>query len=361
VKTPGGRRPAGGRSVNSNDVAARAGVSRSAVSRTFTAGASVSPATRARVIAAADELGYQPNLMARSLVNQRASLIALVMGQLRNPFFTDMLGLFEARFRELGFQTLLITPGEDGRADDAIAQALQYQIGGVVTVAAVPSRQSVVRCTKARVPVVVIDRVAAPAPASLVWIDSVAVGRDVAAVFRAEGRRRVAVIEGRREGPISTKARSFIEHWERSGRGAAVVEHGDYTYEGAMAAALRLLAARSRPDAIFCVTDHMALGALDAARLALGLSVPDQLSVVGFGNLPATAWLSHQLSTVGTPIEELVTAAAEALVSRIEKPGQKAARVLVGCSVVPRQTTLPLPEFTVKGTRARATASRATF
>jgi DNA-binding LacI/PurR family transcriptional regulator len=336
-----GRRLPAGRRATSHDVASRAGVSRSAVSRTFTPGASVSPATRARVLAAAESLGYQPNLMARSLMTQRTHMVGLVMGQLRNPFFTDMLGQFEARCREQGFQTLLVTPGEDGSPDAAIEQALRYQIDGVVTVGAMPSKASVARCARARVPVVVIDRDAAPPPAGLVWIDSLALGREVAAVFRIEGRRRAAVIEGRAGEPPSTKARSFIAQWEAAGAGRVTLEHGDYTHAGGMAAALRLLAARNRPDAIFCVTDLMALGALDAARHELGVAVPAELSVIGFGDLPATGWPAYRLSTFRAPIDALVGTAVDELVTRIGRPRQTATRTLLACSFVRRHTTLP--------------------
>jgi len=337
----GGGRPAPGRRATSHDVASLAGVSRSAVSRTFTPGASVAPATRARVMAAAESLGYQPNLMARSLMTQRTQMVALVMGQLRNPFFTDMLGQFESRLRELGFQSLLVTPGEDVNPDAAIEQALRYRTDGIVAVGAIPSKAVVARCARARVPLVVIDRDAVPSPASLVWIDSPAVGREVAAVFRAEGRRRAAVIEGHPGEPPSTKARSFISRWEAAGGGRVTVEHGGYTHEGGMAAALRLLTARHRPDAIFCVTDLMALGALDAARHTLGVEVPGELSIIGFGNLPATEWLGYQLSTFRTPIDRLVEAAVTTLAERVEKPTRRPGRILLACSFVPRRTTLP--------------------
>jgi DNA-binding LacI/PurR family transcriptional regulator len=125
--------------VTSHEVAAAAGVSRSAVSRTFTPGASVAPRTREKVLAAAGKLGYRPNALARSLIVRRTQLIGLVMAEWENPFYTRMLRLFSERLQAEGYQLVLLTSNTEADADDAVRRLLQYQVDGVIVVSARPS------------------------------------------------------------------------------------------------------------------------------------------------------------------------------------------------------------------------------
>jgi DNA-binding LacI/PurR family transcriptional regulator len=121
--------------ITALDVARLAGVSRSAVSRTLTEGASVAGETRRRVLEAAEQLGYRPNLMARSLMTQRSHAVALVMGHLRNPFFADMLGEFNEQLRARGYQTVLQTVSDDFTVEQAVEATLQYQLDGILMAA----------------------------------------------------------------------------------------------------------------------------------------------------------------------------------------------------------------------------------
>lgn len=298
---------------------------------------------------AARQLGYRPNILARSLMTQRTGLVGVVMGQLRNPFFTSMLERFEQRFRDGGLKTLLMTCSDAADVDQAMEQALQYHVDALVTAALTPSAAMVRRCAQLGVPVVTIDRQSAPAGADHVWIDSAQVGRQVAQVLMSEGRRRFAVVEGWPAPRLSTKARAFRDCLLRAGHKTVAVDCGAFTYEGGLAAAMRLLTARQRPDALFCVTDLMAFGALDAARQVLGLQVPGELSVMGFGDLSEAGWLSHKLSTVALPIGEIVDSAVASILGDLRQPGGRQRRIKLPCTLVLRETT---------GSPARAANSR---
>jgi LacI family transcriptional regulator len=344
--------------VTAAEVAELAGVSRSAVSRTFTQGASVSQATRERVIEAAEMLGYRPNIMARSLMTQRTNLIAVVMGQLRNPFFTTMLERFEQRFRERELRTLLLTSSGAGDVGEAIDQALEYQVDAIVTAAAAPPRSTAKRCSDLSIPLVVINRAKAPAYTSQVWIDSPQVGRMVADLFFEEGRRRHAMIEGWRDGQLSDKAIGFRDRVEELGAGPVEIESGDFTYEGGVEAARRLLSRPDRPDAIFCTSDLMAFGALDVARQLLRIVVPRELSIVGFGDLVESAWLSHDLTTVRLPIEEIVDSAVQIVLDELAMPDRRARRLKLACALARRGTTLPTGQSGLRDRSGRVAVSQ---
>lgn len=334
------------RRVTASDVARLAGVSRSAVSRALTPGASISDKTREKVMAAAAELGYQPNLMARSLMTRQTRLIALVMAQLRNPFFTDMLGMFNRHFQERGYQTLLLAVEGPQGVDEVLESVFQYQPDGAVLVSCSPSLALAERCVRDGMPLVVIDRGADAALDQLathVWIRSDRLGREVAERLLAEDRRRVALVEGYAGEPMSERARCFMARMLRAEGVSVQVEYGQYSYAGGYSAGLRLLQSADPPDAVFCISDPMALGVVDAARLELGIGVPEALSVVGFSDIPAAAWRSHALTTARLPIAELVEHAAEALLERVETPNKPVQTRLLDCPLIVRDTTLPRP------------------
>jgi len=295
-------------------------------------------------MAAASQLGYQPNLLARGLMTGQTRLIALVMAQLRNPFFTDMLGLFNHHFQACGYQTLLLAVDGEHSVDEVLESVLKYQPDGAVLVSCTPSLTMAQRCVHDGMPLVIIDRSLDAAIDELVthvWIRSERLGREIAKCLLAEGRQRVALLEGYAEAPLSELARFFMQRMLGAEGVSVQVEHGQYSYEGGYAAGLRLLRSASPPDAVYCIADPMALGVIDAARMEFGLRVPEDLSVVGFSDIPAAAWRSHALTTAQLPIAELVEHAAEALLERLESPETPAKTVLLDCPLIRRGTTLP--------------------
>jgi DNA-binding LacI/PurR family transcriptional regulator len=306
----------------------------------MTEGASVAFETRRRVLEAAEQLGYRPNLMARSLMTQRSHVVALLMGQLRNPFFAEILREFNAQFRTRSYQTLLQTVSEDFKIEAAVDAALQYQLDGLLMVACSPSVELAARCRRYRLPVVIIDRTALP-DANQVWIRSEALGRTVAERLLAEGRRRFAVLEGAAGEPLSRRARSFMQRVQQAGF-PVVIDYGGFYYDTGREAARRLLRSPNPPDALFCVTDLMALACVDIARYEASLRIPEDLSVVGCNDMPICAWPSYALTTVRLPLREIVERSVEMLLAHIEDPALPAEQALLDCALVERNTTLPL-------------------
>ncbi len=307
--------------VTSQDVAREAGVSRSAVSRTFTKGASVSESTRQRVLTAAWKLGYHPNAIARSLITQRSNMVGLVMADITNPFYAKVLESFSEKLQSVGQRVLLFSIAKVHDIDQALPALLQYQVDGVIITSAVLSSAMAETCNRAGKPVMLFNRYVRETTTSSVCTDNVAAGRQVANVLLDGGHRRYAFIAGTANTSTSNdRQRGFLDRLAERGAPPPLVERGDFHYEGGFAAAGRLFARDDPPDAVFCANDVMAVGAMDLIRGVRGLRVPEDVSVIGFDGIAASGWPSYDLTTMEQQIERMTSEAMEILMARIADP-----------------------------------------
>lgn len=311
----------GRRRVSSVEVAELAGVSQAAVSRVFTPGASVSAEMRARVLAAARELGYRPNVIARSLIQQSSRIIGLVMIRFWNPFYAHLLQEFTNRLQTRGYWVLLLNVANDTPLEKAIPMALQYQVDGLIVTSATLSSGLAEECARVGTPVVLFNRYSLESSVNAVCCDNVAGGRLVADALLGAGHTRLAYIAG--EAGSSTnrdREQGFTERLAARGVSLYARESGDYSYDSGYQAALRLLSLAPRPDALFCANDLMAMAALDAVRWHAGLRVPEDVSVVGFDDIAPAAWPKYDLTTIHQPVDRMVDAAIDVLLQAIHQP-----------------------------------------
>jgi DNA-binding LacI/PurR family transcriptional regulator len=330
--------------VTSHEVAALAGVSRSAVSRTFTPGASVSAKTREKVTAAAAKLGYRPNALARSLIVRSTQLIGLVMAEWENPFYTRMLRLFSERFQAEGYQLLLMTSSDASQVDDIARGLLQYQVDGLVVVSARPSAAFVEECEGIGVPLVLLNR-HAPAPgSSSVTCDNAQIGKDIVKILMDAGYRRFALVRGDANILTGLERTEAIRASVATAADAQIV--ADVTdclgYDAGRQGIRELWQSGERPDAVICSSDPTALGIVDGARLDLGINVPEELAVVGLGDIPQAGWAAYALTTVHLPIDEMIDLAVQDLLSRLADPEQAARPMVARATVIQRKTVRPI-------------------
>ncbi len=310
--------------ITSFDVARLADVSQSAVSRSFTPGASVSELTRRKVLDAARKLGYRPNAHARSLITKRSRIIGLVLSYLENLFYPLALERLATRLQRDGYHVLLfITPLED--TDELVGEILQYHVDGIVMAATTLSSGLARQCADASIPVVLFNRVmAAGAKAgnsgavssvSSVRSDNVAGGRAVAKFLADAGHQRCAYIAGNEESSTNLeRERGFREGLAAAGLRIWGRTVGNYDFEQARSATRELFQNQNeRPDAVFVASDHMAFAVMDTLRFELKLRVPEDVSVVGFDNVPQAAWDSYSLTTVEQPIDPMIEATVSLL------------------------------------------------
>jgi DNA-binding LacI/PurR family transcriptional regulator len=309
------------RRVTSIDVARLANVSQSAVSRTFSENGKVSAETRAKVLAAARALGYTPNAIARSLITQRTNIIGMVMADITNPFYPNVLEMFTQRLREMGQQVFLITVPPDQDTDDLLPLLLQYQVDAVIITSATLSSEMAHTLAQQSTPVILFNRYVPNIGVSAVCCDNVEGGRLVANLLLDGGHKRVAYIAGKRDTSTNIdREKGFTDRLRERGVTEWLREQGEYTYESGYEATYRLLRSAARPTAIFCANDIMALGALDAARSAGGLKVPDDVSIVGFDDIPAASWPAYDLTTIHQPVNRMIAVTLDLLKERLDNP-----------------------------------------
>jgi DNA-binding LacI/PurR family transcriptional regulator len=334
--------------ITSADVAARAGVSRSAVSRCFTPGASVSSQTRARVMDAAQALGYRPNAIARSLNKGRSRIIAVVLGYMDNPFYPAMLERLAESLRSRGYRLLLFTARSDGSGDELLSEILDYQVDGVILASILLTSGLAQRCRAARIPLVLVNRTTEDRDVSSVTADNRVGARAMADFLLAGGHRRFAFVAGLASSSTNhDREVAFRARLAEAGVNAVMREEGGYTWEGAREATRRLLRGPRPPDAIFCANDHMAMAAMDVARFEFGLRAPDDVSIVGYDDVAGTAWPSYRLTTVEQPVDAMARAAVDVLMARVEGDERGGAQVRIPGELVVRESARRPPKGVV--------------
>jgi DNA-binding LacI/PurR family transcriptional regulator len=304
--------------ASSTDVARLAGVSQSAVSRAFTPDAVISPGMRAKVQAAALELGYRPNMLARSLITRRTNMVALMTGDIANPHYARTINAFSLGLQERGMHVLLFSLVENQAVEAAIEEVLKYRVDGVIMISAALSAEVGEACAKVGVPVVLYNRYVRQTDVSSVRIENRMGGRCVADLFMDDGHHAVAFVSGTSVDSTSAdREAGFIARIEERGGEVVARIDGDFRFESGRAAVHRLWARARRPTAIFLASDLMAFGALDAARHDLGLDVPRDLAIAGFDDLPAASWPSYDLTTIRQPVEAMAEIAMDVLMGSI--------------------------------------------
>ena len=305
--------------VTAADVARRAGVSRSAVSRAFTPGASVSTKARARILRAADHLGYRVNRLAQSLINARSNLIGLVGTDLQQPFHAEFLTTLSAALLADGFQCMLLNAANAQRDMSAlIARVLEYRVFAIIVMTGTPPTRIVEECLNNGVPVILVNKLLPGLAVDTVLADHAAGGRLAAQHLLGAGCRRLAVVSSAaRTASLVGRVDAFRIRAGESGVPVRVWEDGPTDYRSGWDAALTLLGEEPF-DGVFCATDLLALGFLDGAR-AIGRRVPDDLSVIGFDDIPQAGWSAYRLTTFHQPVAKLTSAVMEVLRRRMEE------------------------------------------
>ncbi|WP_299444215.1 LacI family DNA-binding transcriptional regulator [uncultured Phycicoccus sp.] len=327
-------------------VAAHAGVSKSVVSRVLQDSPHVSPARRDAVLAAIEELGYRPNSLARSLTQRRTHIVGVLLHDIRQPWFTDVMEGVSVGLTSAGLLPFIADGRLDRRLDQRVVSSfMDLRLDGLILAGTTPEAPELIDAV-ARIPSVVLggrdirhDRV------DVVAQDDLAGAAAAMDHLGALGHRRIHHVAGDLGRGFDLRREAYLA-WMRKRRlvRQARIETDETTEAGGYAAARRLLAvpAESRATAIFAGCDAAAVGVLAAVRDA-GLAVPEQISVMGFDGTYLGAAQHIRLSTVDTDIVGMGRLAAERLVSRIADPRRAAVETLLVPTVLPRSTTGPAP------------------
>ena len=324
------RQAASGR-ITSADVARLAGVSQSAVSRVFTDGASASAKTSAKVRDAAEQLGYRPNRLARSLLTGKSYMVGLVVAYLDNYFYPEVLEKLSKALQQQGYHVLIFMAAQTAdNIDDVIEEILEYQVDAIVTASVALSSELADRCQSAGIPIVQFNRVQEQSRFSSVTTDNYKGGTEVACHLIAQGYASFGYIAGW-EGASTQRDRE-------AGFRAGLADHGfdlgfravgNFRTEQAYQAAQMLLSAKDRPEAVFVANDAMALVVMDLVRHTAGLRVPDDIAIVGYDDIPPASWPSYDLTSFSQPADEMVATTVDVLMHHVSQNETTPRQVIV--------------------------------
>jgi LacI family transcriptional regulator len=305
--------------VTSHDVARLAGVSQATVSRVLRQDPKVRPETRDRVLRVLAETRYEPNAAARTFRTNRSGSIGVVVARLSYQFFPVMLEAIGAQLARLG-QRMIVWDSEHGGDLPASRALRQGIIDGVILTATTRESEFLKDIVSPQAPVVLINRTVDDYPSDQVSSDNIGGGQHVAEYLLRNGRRRIALVGGvLRASTIRDRERGFRDALEKAG--VDLPPHfyqrsETFSHASGQEAATRLLELETPPDAIFCVNDLLALGAIDGAR-ALRIRVPENLWVVGYDDVELASWGAYDLTTVRQPMEQMVAHAIDLLLAKI--------------------------------------------
>ena len=329
--------------VTLKDVAARAGVSRSAVSRTYTEGASVSAKTRAKVEAAAKALGYRPNALASSLTTGRTKLVGLVSDNFQNPIFLQVFDRFTKGLQDRGLRPLLVNLTNALDPEESIQLLKTYSVDGVIVASSTLPVRFAEAFGEAGLRVVhSFGRHRAEPLVDVLGIDNNAAGRMAAQTLLARGYRRLAFLGGP-ESATSTQDRlsGFLAVLDQRGDVTVSVSFAErYAFDAGRREMLRLLEA-PRAEAYFCGDDVLSIGALSALQTA-GLSVPEDVGIIGLNDMEMAGWQNVNLTTIHNPIGQIINASVDLIAKTLNDPAHAPQAHLFACHIVERGTLRPV-------------------
>ena len=337
----GGPEPEGRRLPTSHDVALEAGVSQPTVSRALRGDPRVTDATRRRVLQAADRLGYVTSDRGRSLSTRRTSRIGVVVEDLDNPFYLELLDVLHERLERADVRMIVLTPQRND--PERVERLVDGSIDGAILTTTHLDSPLPAQLRTRRFPFVLLNRtVDDPAYASCAVDNRAGAIRLAEEALRA-GHRAIAAVFG----PETTSTGRDREAGIRAVLAGAGVplpaertRRGRFTFESGHRGCAELLAAGEPPTAVLCANDVVALGAINAAR-GLGLAVPDDVSITGFDDIAMAAWEVFRLTTVRQDLRRMAETAVDLVLGLVDDPHAEPERIVLPADLVPRATLAP--------------------
>ncbi|MGV8854733.1 MAG: substrate-binding domain-containing protein [Devosia sp.] len=302
--------------VSAQMVAERAGVSRSAVSRTFTDGASVSAATRHKVLEAASALGYHVNHLARVL-RERSSIVCLVVADITTPIRAHMVDVLTRKLQAAGKVIMIINTETDIESvSAALRQTLNYRADATVVLSGTPPAALIETCLANGQQVVLINRDDKLVGSHNLGVDNTLASAEALFLLRRAGCRRLGLVTSTAgTASLVERERAFVAAASEAGLPVIVTSSGPTSYASGFESARQLFGQSQSPDGVFCVTDLLALGFMDAARHEFSLRIPEDLCIVGFDDIEQASWESYKLTTFAQPLAAMASHVVDLLLN----------------------------------------------
>lgn len=319
------------RNLTINDVAREAGVSKTTVSRVLNTPEKVAEATRKRVLEVIEERNYRPNSLARALTIRRTGIVGVIVSDITNSFYSVMVRNIEEVCRMHQYYIFLCnTNGRPEEEDFYIRSLLEKKVDGMILASTQMDSQSLELLQNTSIPFIFVSRLPKNRECcDYVMVDNILGGHMATQYLLSLGHRRIAYLGGRWE--TSSNLDRF-EGYKKAllEKGLSVKEQyiycGDFTMEGGYREGIKMLSSETeRPTAVFCANDNMAIGLIEACR-ERKIRIPEDLSVVGFDNIPLSSFRSIQLTTVSQSIAEMGALSGKIIIDKISNFEKRALR-----------------------------------
>ncbi|MEM9684980.1 MAG: LacI family DNA-binding transcriptional regulator, partial [Pseudomonadota bacterium] len=310
------------------------------VSRVFNRPAAVDPAKAERVRAVAKELGYIPNLVARTLNSGNSFRIGIVLAYLKNGFFAEALQRLSKAMNAKGYSVTVYFAGNNATdVNDIVDDLLADQVDGIILASTSLSNELVTRVRRSGIPCVLFNRGQSDGAASMVTASNFEGGKLATEHLIAAGHERIAHLAGWREAMNGVDRKNgFLAAMKAANLEPVACVDCHFRRNVAMNETRRLFAAPNPPQALFVANDHMAFGVLEVLREELGIRVPEDVSVIGYDDAPMSGWKTFDLTTVRQPLARMIDATTALLLREIEDPERPPETIEIAGELIVRGT-----------------------
>lgn len=305
--------------ISAKAVAGAVGTSTASVSRAFRPDKPMSGDLRESILATAKEMGYVPP-HGRTAKGHGKLSVSLVVGNILNPYYANVLDHFAQTAMDQGIDLSIHVVPSNMAVDATMNQVFAARTDGVIVTSSILNSEIARECQRRGLPVVLFGRVQIDTRLTAVTGDNYKGARVIAQRLISQGRQRIAFLGGLKKASTHLeRRRGFLEMLEEAGVGLHAEYAGEFDYSRAHEVALSFVRAPDRPDAVFCANDMMAFGVIDALR-ASGVAVRDEIAVIGYDDVPMSAWPSYQLTTMRQRMRLMVREALSTLTALIDDP-----------------------------------------
>ncbi len=313
------------------DVAQQAGVSPSTVSRVFDPSwnGRIREETRRIVLQTANQLGYHgSNALARGLFTQRSGIIAFVIGKSVSDFYIDIVKKFLPLLQERGKQVLIFEIDPVVGVENILTQVHRYRTDAIIIASSATSSEIINPFFSTNIPIIIFNRYIPDSNFSAVYCDVTAATAQAADYLMAQGHKTFGIFNG--SATIAKeieRVEGFAAQVNKRGGSILWTQECDFSYTAGHETALATLSEQPWPDAIFCTSDIIALGVMDVIRKKFHKSIPQDISVIGFDNIPASAFDAYDLTTISYPFERMIPCTVALLERILSSPSTHVERV----------------------------------
>ncbi|QUX90136.1 hypothetical protein CYL31_01415 [Marinomonas sp. A3A] len=331
------------RNATSADVAILAGVSQSTVSRSFDPNSRISKTTRQRVFTAAEQLGYQINKAAQTMIKKRSDLVGLVTAGLEDPFRSEFLHKLIVEVQNSGLRPMVMDVSDKETIDEELHGLIQYQLSGVIITSGTPSENIGKAFIRHAIPVVLVNRTEHSDEADIVNLDNESAGAMAAEAFIKSGKTNLVVVRSKKPSFSSVmRVKGFLNYLapflnsEKVRATEVLCEAGNY--DSGYQIADKILTSQHKPDGVFFCMDHIACGFLDAAKLFVTAKEMQSIGVIGCDDIALASFKAYDLTTVRQSSTEIAKASVQTLLNRLKSPTSVPSKQAIPAELIYRST-----------------------